>query len=344
MAVSNRAAKITKLVSALKKQYKPASGPKDLPLLETLLFGCLLENSAHEAAAEAYKALHETYSDSSRGGDAGAVDWNEVRVATKLELGEVCKALNDPEDAAKRLKETLHSAFEEFYSFEIDGLKKQNLGQATKTLEKLPGATRFAVAYAVQNSLGGHSIPVSDGLLLALTSLDVITETEAAAGQVPGLERAVPKSKGAEVGGLMHQLGVEVGKSPYGQTARKRLLAIDPSCKDRLPKRPAKPEPPKKPEPAKEKATPKPPAPAKNAPKPPAKPAAAKKPAATKKAPPAKSPPATKKASPKKAAKKPAAKPPAPGKKKSKKAAAKKAAPAKKAAKKKATPAKRKPR
>jgi hypothetical protein len=54
---------------------------------------------------------------------------------------------------------------------------------------------------------------------------------------VPGLERAVPKSKGAEIGSLLHQLGVEVGRNPYGQQARKLLLEIDPTCKDRLPKR-----------------------------------------------------------------------------------------------------------
>ncbi|MEN1679796.1 MAG: hypothetical protein AAGJ46_09390 [Planctomycetota bacterium] len=333
MAASNRAAKITKLVTALKKQYKPVKPPAAMPVLETLLFGCLLEKSSHEAATTAFEQLRESY-----------FDWNEVRVTTKVELAEACKALNDPQDAAKRLKETLHSAFEEFYSFEIEELKKQNLGQAAKTLEKLPGATRFVVAYAVQNSLGGHSIPVNDGLLLALKTLDVISDAEAAAGQVPGLERAVPKSKGAEVGGIMHQLGVEVGKSPYGQTARKRLLAIDPSCKDRLPKRPAKPEPepapaPKKPEPAAAKAAPK--SAAKPTPE-------AKKPAATKK--PAKSQPAAKKPAPKKAApkkaaaKKPAAKPAPAKKKKVKKAAPKKATAAKKAAKKKATPAKRKPR
>jgi hypothetical protein len=65
----------------------------------------------------------------------------------------------------------------------------------------------------------------------------VISDDEFAKSVVPGLERAVPKSKGAEIGSLLHQLGVEVGRNPYGQQARKLLLEIDPTCKDRLPKR-----------------------------------------------------------------------------------------------------------
>jgi endonuclease-3 len=65
--------------------------------------------------------------------------------------------------------------------------------------------------------------------------------TLAAKGTVPGLERVVPKSKGAEVGSQLHQLGVEMYRSPYGPTIRKLLLEIEPDAKDNLPKRP-KPE------------------------------------------------------------------------------------------------------
>ncbi len=245
MAASNRAAKITKLVTSLKKHFKPTPPAKPRTLLEHLLLACLLEQSPHDAAEQALDKLLEQY-----------YDWNEVRVSTRRELAEVIKGLNDPEDAADRLRTTLQSVFETFYQFDLEGMKKQNLGVSIKQLEKLPGTTPFVVAYVVQNSLGGHSIPVNKGLLTALRTIEIITDSEAAAGTVPGLERAVPKNKGVEVGSVLHQLGVEVGKNPYGPAARKRLLALDPGCKDRLPKRPAKPkpEPPKaKPEPPKAK-------------------------------------------------------------------------------------------
>ena len=84
----------------------------------------------------------------------------------------------------------------------------------------------------------GHALPLNRGALITLHTVGVISDDEFAKGVVPGLERAVPKSKGLEVGSLMHQLGVEVGRNPYGQAARKLMLEIDPKCKDRLPKRP----------------------------------------------------------------------------------------------------------
>ena len=119
-------------------------------------------------------------------------------------------------------------------------MKKQNIGQTVKQLDKYNGTTSYTVAFVTQNALGGHSIPINRGLLESMRVVGVISDNEAAKGTVPGLERVVPKSKGAEVGTILHQLGVELHRSPYGPTIRKLLLEIEPNCKDRLPKRPSK--------------------------------------------------------------------------------------------------------
>ena len=310
MAASQRASRITKLVAAVKKLFKPVAPSKDRTLLDNLLYACLLENSPHEAAETAFARLQQEY-----------FDWNEVRVSTRKELAQHMKELNDPDASADRLKRTLQSIFEAVYSFDIETFKKQNLGQTVKQLQGYKGVSPFVVSYATQTSLGGHSIPVNKGLFTSFVTLDIVTEAEAKAGAAPGLERAIPKSKGVEVASLLHQLGVEVGRSPYGQNARKLLLAIDPGCKERLPKRPAPPKPVEKPAPKKKKkATP-------------AKPEA-KKPAAKKA-------PVKKKAAAAPASKKPAAKKKAPAKKKVAKTAATKKV--KKKVKKK-TVAKRKPK
>lgn len=239
MAVTNRAAKITKLVNTVKKEYKPVAPPKDRTLLEHLIVGCLLENSPYEAANAAFETLDKEY-----------FDWNEVRVSNRKELAAHMKQLNDPEASANRLKKVLQGLFEKFYTWDLEPMKKQNLGQSIKQLEKLDGITPFVVSYGVQNALSGHSIPINNGLLISLQAFDIITEAEAKAHTVPGLERAVPKTKGIEIGSLLHQLGVEIGKNPYGTAARKRLVEIEPSCKGNLPKRPPKPEPKPKPKPA----------------------------------------------------------------------------------------------
>lgn len=231
MTAQNRGTRITKLLGQIKKHFKPVPVTKDRTLIEHLIFACLLENSPHEAAEEAFERLKTEY-----------FDWNEVRVSTKRELAETLKSLNDPESAAERLKRTLHSVFESVYVYDLEHMKKQNLGQATKTIEKYEGTSPFTVAFVTQNALGGHAIAANQGLLTAFLVFDIITPKEAEGWHIPGLERAVPKSKGVEMGTILHQLGVEVGKNPYGQTAKKLLLAIDPECKNRLPKKPT-PEP-----------------------------------------------------------------------------------------------------
>ena len=144
--------------------------------------------------------------------------------------------------------------FEAVYQFDFETFKKKNIGEAAKQLQKLNGSTPFVVSYVTQMALGGHAIPINHGLLVAMEVVGVISPNEAKAGVVPGLERAIPKNKGTEYGSLLHQFGVEIGRSPYGPTARKLLLEIDPGCKARLPKRHV-PAPPPPPPPAKPVAT-----------------------------------------------------------------------------------------
>jgi endonuclease III len=275
MASKNRAALVNKALKVVKKHFKPAlPAAKERTLLEHLVFACCVENSPYEAAERVFQSLKSDY-----------FDWNEVRVSTVRELAEVCKSLNDPNEAATRIKRVLQSVFETHYSFDLEPLKKQNIGAAVKQLEKYNGSSLFVVAFVTQQALGGHSIPTNQGLLESLRIVGVISDAEASKGVVPGLERTVPKSKGFEVGTQFHQLGIEMHRSPYGPTIRKLLLEIEPDAKDRLPKRPTKADeaPPAPPEPAKPAAKAAPPAKAAEPPKkaPTKKPAAAEPPAKT---------------------------------------------------------------
>jgi endonuclease-3 len=229
MATPNRSALINRTLKVLRKHFKPVPPTKDRTLFEHLLFACLVEDSPQESAEQVFNTLKSDY-----------FGWNEVRVSTIRELTDVLKPLVNPPESAERLKQSLHAVFESVYEFDIESLKKQNIGQAVKQLQKYNGTTSFAVAYVTQHALGGHSIPLNQGALIALRAVGVISDDEYSKGVVPGLERTVPKSKGSEIGSLLHQLGVEVGRNPYGPSARKLMLEIDPNCKDRLPKRATK--------------------------------------------------------------------------------------------------------
>jgi endonuclease-3 len=231
MATPNRGARLSKAHKVLKKHYQPISPPADRQVFEHLLYACCLENASYEAADEAFARLQETY-----------FDWNEVRVTTVSELAEVMTALPEPEQAAQRLKKVLQSVFESHYSFDVEPLKKQNLGKAVKRLEKYAGVTPFAVGYVTQAALGGHAIAVDDAALDLMQILGVITEAERGKQQVPGLERAIAKNKGVEFASLMHQLAAELRGNPHGTRVRSIILEIDPDAKDRLPKRGTKKE------------------------------------------------------------------------------------------------------
>ncbi len=239
MSTTNRTALLNKLQRVLKKTYKPVTSRGDHPLLETLLFACCLENAHHDVAHGALQKLRESF-----------FDWNEIRVSTVKELAESLSTLPEPLAAAARLKSVLQAVFESDYSFDLEHLKKQNLGSAVKRLQKLPGASPFGVAYTTQVALGGHAIPLDKGTLDAMVIVGLATETEAANSNITGLERAIPKSKGQEFGSLVHELGADLFASPFSPNVRELLLSIAPDAKDRLPKRGSKKASAKPPEPA----------------------------------------------------------------------------------------------
>lgn len=228
MSTPNRAAILTKTHKTLKKQYTAVSPPDERTVLETMLYACCLENAQYQQADDAFAKLQEMF-----------YDWNEIRVTTVTELAEVMDGLPDPRAAATNLKRCLQTAFETHYSFDFEGLRKQNLGKAVKQLEKY-GASPFVVAYVTQSALGGHSIPLDKGAMDTLVILGAVTEAEAAKHTAPGLERAITKSKGVEFGSLLHQLGADFHASPHSPKVRKIMTDIEPTAKDRLPKRSTK--------------------------------------------------------------------------------------------------------
>jgi endonuclease-3 len=223
MTTVSRTAQFAKVHKILKKHYKPVAPRADRSVLEHLMFACCLEDAGFEAAEEAFAALVHTF-----------FDWNEVRVTSLSELSEVMAGLPDPRVTSNRIKRILHGIFEANYSFDLEDKRKKNLGPTVKWLEKLDGATKFTVAYVVQSALSGHQVPIDAGTMAVLRILDLVTEKDAAAGVVPGLERAIGKSKGIEFGSLLHQLGADYTANPFSPAVRELLLQIDPAAKERF--------------------------------------------------------------------------------------------------------------
>jgi len=216
MANSNRAPLIAKAHKVLKQNYKAGPEHDDRPLLEQLLFACCLENAPHETATKVYDRLKHNY-----------FDWNEVRVSTVTELAEAIRELPDPSAAAANLKRVLQAVFESTYSFDLELLKKQNIGAGIQKLQSHEGVTPFVLSYVVQHALAGHSIPLDRGALDVLFFVGIATPAEVQSSNVTGLERAIPKNKGVEFGSLLHQFAADYIAAPHSPNVKKILLAIN---------------------------------------------------------------------------------------------------------------------
>jgi endonuclease III len=206
--MSNRAAKYEVLYKSLKKHYKPIPEPGERTVLEHLVYACCLEDAKYEQADEAFAKLQQAY-----------FDWNEVRVTTVIELGEALGSLPIPTQAGHRIKRCLQSLFEARYQYDIEDMKKANLGKATEELTAWKGVTPFVLAYVSQNALGGHFIPADTMTLDTLVQAEIMTESESEKKVLPGVERAIPKTKGVEFGSLLHQFAVEFQHNQKNATA-----------------------------------------------------------------------------------------------------------------------------
>ena len=229
MAVPSRTSQLNKVQKVLKKHYQTVAPDPNRSVFEQLVFACCLENAHYDRAEEAFAALEHNF-----------FDWNEIRVTTIRELSEVMACLPDPPAAANRVKRVLQSVFESTYSYDLEEFRKKNLGPAVELLRKIDGTTNFTVAYATQVALGGHAIPVDEGVLDALCVVGLVTEKDLEAGAVAGLERAIAKSKGLEFASQLHQLGADFVDDPCASAVQQILLEINPDARDRLPKRRAR--------------------------------------------------------------------------------------------------------
>ena len=226
MAPSSRSAQFTRLHKILKKHYRPVAVDPERPVLEHLLFACCLENARDAAAEEAFAAMVEAF-----------FDWNEIRVSSVRELAEVMARLPDPPAAAGRLKRVLQHVFEDSYSFDLEDLRKKNLGPAIESLKKIDGTTTSRWRTSFRRRWEAMPSPWTPARLEVMRILGLATDEDVANGSIPGLERAIAKSSGIEFASLLQQLGADFTENPFAPELREKLLEIDPEAKSRLPKR-----------------------------------------------------------------------------------------------------------
>ncbi len=172
-----------KLVTLLKKHYKPAGHKKDRTVLETMLYAVCLENSTQEVADVAYDRLHSVFH-----------DMNEIRVSTYSELTPVFEGLSEPEARAARVRAILQYVFEINFDFDFEPLKRKTLELAEKQLQKIRFITSFIQAHTLHTALGTHMIPIDDHMRDAAVWLGLAVPGATTHDASDGLKGAILKS------------------------------------------------------------------------------------------------------------------------------------------------------
>jgi endonuclease-3 len=209
---TNKQRLLTQLFTTYKKRYDPAE-PEPRPVLEQFLYAICREDATRHQADRAFRNLQERF-----------FDWNEVRVSSPREVEEALDDISEAELRAGRLISFLQEVFETTFSFDLESLHKKGLKQAAKQLSRYQAASDYAVAWVIQQSLGGHALPLDGPSLRLLRRLGLVEEGETDPEVVrASLEHLVPKSRGplfVEIASAMaHDPRFEAGEGAVAEPA-----------------------------------------------------------------------------------------------------------------------------
>jgi endonuclease-3 len=195
MATTINKQKVVTQLFNLGKGHRAEAMP-ERPVLEQFIYAVCREDATRAAADRAYRALEERF-----------YDWNEVRVSSEEEVAEVLIGLSSPGDRARRIREFLQEVFETTFSFDLEPLQKKGFKQAAKQLSRFTAANDYAVAWVVQQSLGGHAIPLDGQSVRVLKRIGLLDEQCADAEAMrASLEHQIPKAKGTQFVDVVSEL------------------------------------------------------------------------------------------------------------------------------------------
>ena len=196
---TNKQRLLAQLFSAHKKGHEPAE-PEPRPVLEQYIYGLCREGTTREQADRIFRVLQDRF-----------FDWNEIRVSSARELEEVFDGLPGAESRAERLISFLQEVFETTFSFDLESLHKKGLKQAAKQLARYQAANDYVVAWVIQQTLGGHAIPLDAPSLRALRRLGFIeNEHDEPEAIRASLEHLVPKARGPLFSDLLSNLASDL--------------------------------------------------------------------------------------------------------------------------------------
>jgi endonuclease-3 len=195
---TNKQRLLSQIFNVLPRESKPAE-PQSRPVLEQFLYALCREGVTREQADRAFRNLRERF-----------FDWNEIRVSSPREIADAFEGMPDADSRAQRLIDFLQEVFETTFSFDLEGLCKKGVKLAAKQLSRYQSSNDYVVAWVIQQSLGGHAIPLDGPTLRVLRRLGLLENDQDNLEALRGcVEHLIPKARGPLFGELMSDLADE---------------------------------------------------------------------------------------------------------------------------------------
>lgn len=173
--------RLAKLVRSLKKNGEKHPMPSYPDPIEAIIYALISEPISEAAAGRTFKRMKSHF-----------VDLNDLRVSRVEEIQDILRDVSpQAETSAQSVTRVLNTIFEKTDRISLDTLCHEGKRQAHKALSEIEGITPFAVNYCFLTALGGHAVPLTEGMLKYLRDHEIV-HPEASLEDIGGfLERQI---------------------------------------------------------------------------------------------------------------------------------------------------------
>lgn len=142
---------IARCVRLLHNRYGNKEKATSKPLLEQIIFYYFHRMVNITAARRVLRSLRDNY-----------IDYNEVRIARRQELGNLLSAANVPPENSAVLKEILRSVFHKESRVSLEHLKELSEDKFRERLIRIDGVDKATLEYVTLRTFGKPLLPMSE--------------------------------------------------------------------------------------------------------------------------------------------------------------------------------------
>ncbi len=176
---------------------------------DALVYGLISEHIRQRAASSAMKRFGDYF-----------VDLNDLRVSR---IEEILEMVGEDTEATRQgvlaLTKVLRHIFNEYHRVSLEDLKKMGKRPARQVLEKMDGASVFAVDYVMLTALQGHAIPLT-ATMTAYLKKNELVYPEADDKQIEGFLAKQISAKNAYEFYVLLREASEVAAARAGRRAK----------------------------------------------------------------------------------------------------------------------------